>query len=77
MPVNKNEERNKENEREINSSKTKEDKQRKSSAFNEKPVGRQSETIFSETSPHETLGEENDILSGSDRKGKPQQDAEV
>jgi len=77
MPVNKNEDRNKESEREMNPSESKEEQQHRGSAFNEKPVGRQASTTFSEGSPDLNSAEENDILSGPDRKSRPQQDADV
>lgn len=76
MPVN-NTDRNKEAERKNNPSESTEDQQHKGSGFNEKPVGRQPSTTFSEGSPNQNPGEEDDILSGPNRKSAPQPDADV
>jgi len=74
MDSNKN--RNKES-KTTEGSETKKQQKSRGSAFNEKSVGRQDETIFSETNSVKDLGEEKDILSGVDQKSKPQPDAEV
>jgi hypothetical protein len=77
MSPNNNKDRNKENKGAIKPAETKGDSHTKGSAFNEKPPGRHSETDFSETKADQSVGGEKDILSGSDRKIGPQQDADV